>query len=59
MDPYCKISFGTKLVKSKVHNNAGKYPQWNDTFTFQRTTEEIINLEVWDKDTVSADDLVF
>ena len=58
MDPYCKVSLGGELKKTKTHQEAGKYPTWNDSFTFQRNSENFLNIEVWDEDTVSADDLV-
>lgn len=58
MDPYCKISLGAELKKSKTHQEAGKYPTWNDVFTFQRNMENCLNIEVWDEDTISSDDLV-
>lgn len=58
MDPYCKISLGGELKKTRVHQEAGKYPTWNDSFTFQRNMENFLNIEVWDEDTFSKDDLV-
>ena len=32
MDPYCTIVFGKEKLKTKVHNNGGKYPVWGDRF---------------------------
>ena len=46
------------MKKSKTHQEAGKYPTWNDSFTFLRNSENFLSIEVWDEDTVSADDLV-
>lgn len=36
MDPYVVIKAGTKTVKTKVHENGGKAPKWNDTLTIKR-----------------------
>ena len=58
MDPYCKIWLENEIKKTKTHQDGGKYPSWNDTFTFQRNLECLLYLEVWDEDTISADDLI-
>jgi hypothetical protein len=36
----------------------GKHPQWNQTLSFRRTNEYMIEIQVWDADEVSNDDLV-
>lgn len=38
--------------------NPGKHPQWNQTLSFRRTNEYMIEIQVWDADEVSNDDLV-
>ena len=58
MDPYCIVSLGECKQRTRVADSAGKYPHWQDQFIFRRTTEEQLFFAVWDKDTVSADDLV-
>ena len=58
MDPYCKVWLENEIKKTKTHQDGGKYPSWNDTFTFQRNLECLLYLEVWDEDTISADDLI-
>jgi Ca2+-dependent lipid-binding protein len=30
MDPYCVISVKDKTFKTRVHQNGGKNPKWND-----------------------------
>lgn len=35
MDPYCKVSYGGELRKTKVAEDADKYPVWNEKFTFR------------------------
>jgi Ca2+-dependent lipid-binding protein len=58
MDPYVKASIDSKSLKSKVHHNGGKNPSWSDTLTFTIKNEGWLNLEIWDKDTFTKDDLV-
>lgn len=57
MDPYVKIMIGTQTEKSKTCSGGGKFPSWTDSMSFRRSAEDIINVEVWDKDTFK-DDLV-
>lgn len=58
MDPYCQIMFGTEKRKTAVANDAGKFPSWRDSFSFRRSNEDIVNIEVWDYDSLSKNDLV-
>lgn len=58
MDPYCKVWLEKEIKQTKTHKEGGKYPSWNDTFTFQRNLECLLYIEVWDEDTLSADDLI-
>ena len=55
MDPYCKVKLGSTTHETKVHSNAGKYPAWNDKLVFKRSNEEVVNIDVLDKDTFSSD----
>jgi len=32
MDPYCKINYREADFKTKVKQNAGKHPVWNENF---------------------------
>lgn len=57
MDPYVKFIVGGQTQKTAVCNGGGKFPSWTETITFRRGTEDLINVEVWDKDP-SNDDLV-
>ena len=57
MDPYVVVVFGSQSQKSSVCSNGGKTPSWKDTFTFQRTKEELIVFQVWDHDTISKNDM--
>ncbi|KAI5071608.1 hypothetical protein GOP47_0013859 [Adiantum capillus-veneris] len=56
-DPYAIITCNKQTVKSKVMENAGSDPLWNQTFAFvidSEVTEAIIRL--YDRDTYTADD---
>ncbi|CAK4080789.1 unnamed protein product [Aphanomyces euteiches] len=33
-DPYCIVQVGARSFRSRVHDNGGKNPVWNDTFVF-------------------------
>ena len=58
MDPYVIIKVGQKTFKTDTKHGAGKTPSWENVFELNRTTEEIMELEVFDHDTGSKDDLV-
>jgi len=55
MDPFCRIKVGNFEQETKVHNNGGKFPAWNDLLTFKRIDENLMTIEVWDKDTFNSD----
>lgn len=52
-----KLKLGSVTFKTKTHDNAGKQPSWFDVFEFKRTSEELLELQVYDEDVIS-DDLV-
>ena len=57
-DPYVVISLGASKLRSKTHNNGGKEPVWNQTFSFELNgTESTFLAQVSDED-VGEDDLV-
>jgi Ca2+-dependent lipid-binding protein, contains C2 domain len=58
MDPYCKVIIGQNFYQTAVHKDGGKNPGWNTTLTFKITNEDVIAVEVWDKDDLTKDDLV-
>jgi len=57
MDPYVKAMLGGQTQKSSVHKDAGKNPSWSDQLSFRRSHEDLLTIEVWDRD-VGKDDLV-
>jgi len=57
MDPFVKAILGNQIQKSSVAKDAGKHPAWGDQLSFRRSTEDLLTIEVWDRD-VGKDDLV-
>ena len=58
MDPYVVVVCGTQSFKSNVCKNGGKLPNWQESFTFTRTNEDIINIQVWDNCTMGKNDMI-
>ena len=56
-DPYCVIKVGNEKQTTRACNGGGKQPSWTDTFSFS-STDQLMRVEVWDKDTFSKDDLI-
>lgn len=54
-DPYVKITYMGTPYKTRVHQNGGKNPVWNQTFEFRigSINDEIL-VEVKDEDVVGA-----
>lgn len=57
-DPYLVIYCGGERKQSTVREEGGRNPRWGDTFTFNRSGDPMIRVQIWDKDTFSADDMV-
>lgn len=55
MDPFCKVSVEGFSYETKVHSNGGKFPAWRDVFSYNITNQSLMNVEIWDKDTLSND----
>ena len=59
MDPYCTVKIGSQSQSTKVCEKGGKNPNWGTaSFSFRITSEDIVNIEVWDKDLISKNDLI-
>lgn len=48
MDPYVVCVVNGQRQKSRVHQEGGKHPKWNDTFIFTITNCTGMNVQVWD-----------
>jgi len=59
MDPYCTVKVGSQSQSTNVCENGGKNPNWgSSSLSFRITSEDIINVEIWDKDLISKNDLI-
>lgn len=55
-DPYVKITYLGTPYKTRVHNDGGKRPVWNQAFDFQiGSISDEIHLEVKDDDVIGAE----
>jgi len=56
MDPYCVVDINGQKHQTKVHNNGGKKPVWNDQLVFKvNGLERVAKLMIYDKDVCSSD----
>lgn len=58
MAPYCEIFVNNIKSKTTAKKNYGKSPEWLETFSFRAKIGDVVFLKVWDKDSISSDDLV-
>ena len=58
MSPYLRIKYNGKQVRTHVANSQGKIPVWGDVFEFQQIGETSIQVEVWDKNSFTADQYI-
>ena len=58
MDPFCRVYVGRNHKDTETHNDGSKFPNWTASFEFPLEGEDEIRFEVWDKNTVSSNDLI-
>ena len=59
MDPYVVLKLGASFWKSPICHGGGKNPAWTGASTsFKRTNEDLLTIELWDKDNASNDDMI-
>ena len=58
MDPYVNLTIGDQKLKTKTHEDAGKYPKWDESFTVKTKLNTNFKFVVMDKETVMSDDLI-
>jgi len=58
MDPYVRISCGGNTQQSSVSHNMHKTPTWADQIGMRHTTDDVLQIEVWDYDHITRDDLI-
>ena len=57
-DPYCVFILGNQVLKTTPCKKGGKNPIWNDVVIFERTTEEALIIQLWDRDRITKDDFI-
>ena len=64
-DPYCKLLFTNERIGKTKAINYTLNPEWNETFILTIPTQlstlsplSTVTVEIWDKDSLSADDLL-
>ncbi len=58
MDPYIIITVGEQQFKTQIAKSQGKEPQWEDTFSIPVMNQSVMQLQVFDKDTIGKDDFI-
>merc|ERR1719387_2466085 len=61
MDPYARVTINDVSKNSHVHDNGHKNPSWNEelpAFMVANVDADIVTIELWDKDSMSKDDLI-
>ena len=59
MDPYCSVKIGSQIQNTAVCENGGQNPNWaGASLSYQIGFEDIVNIEVWDKDFISKNDMI-
>jgi len=58
MDPFVVLIIGGQKHKTLVAKSGGKHPKWTDILTLNRTSEDIVYVEVWDHESLESDKLV-
>ncbi len=58
MDPYAKIHVGATVFRTKTHTDAGKFPMWHEIFSVRRTTEQYMQIYIYDASNFGMDTLI-
>ena len=56
LDPYCIVRTNSTSKSTKICKKGGAFPNWTDTLTFP--ADDILIIEVWDKNLISRDTLI-
>ena len=54
-DPYVRLRVGDSECTTTPHKNGGKNPEWKEEFEFEITTEEELEIEMFDKEVIGED----
>lgn len=58
MDPYCKITLGHTVLKTKTSKNSGKNPNWQDSLSFNVNGQSQFHIALYDRDWLTKDDFI-
>eukprot|EP01066_Platyproteum_vivax_P005790 Platyproteum_vivax@DN1745_c0_g1_i2.p1 len=58
MDPFCRVTLGTKSQETEPHKGGNTAPEWNKSFTFPFDDDPTLHFEVYDKDVFTKDDYI-
>merc|ERR1712216_72806 len=61
MDPYARVTINETSKDSGVNDNGHKNPTWNEelpAFMVANVDADVVTIELWDKDSMSSDDLI-
>lgn len=58
MDPYVVITVGRSTQRTRTAVREGKFPHWRDILVFELNGEETIDVRVFDRDAIKADDFI-
>lgn len=54
-DPYVILQVGDQKHQTKAITRGGKNPTWNETFEFDKKDEDLLKIQLYDKDTIGSD----
>ena len=56
MDPFVEIEYNEKQYKTKVHEDGGKNPEWNESFDIPiQSMSDQVRITCYDEDALSND----
>lgn len=56
-DPYCVLQVGNEIRKTRIHENGGQDPVWNEQFTFGDLSN-ILRITLCDDDRIKKQDVI-
>ena len=57
-DPYVEVKVGQQVQRTRVIEEGGRNPRWNDQLNFTATLQDNIRFRIFDKDVAKTDDFI-
>lgn len=57
MDPYVVFKLNQQHARSKIHQEAGLHPVWEQCFIFRCALGDTLKFECWDQDLLHDDEI--